>query len=209
VPELPPNAVRAPSAVESGTNNKQQYFSRLGVEFRSLLAALRGTSGVAAFGPVEGVGARGVAGQLEACPRVASGRRTPGGEPELLGEVLDPLCRSLAAALSPSLLAAAAPSAPSAGSLVGSSPAAASVAELAAVEEAVRRVAWGGDRRAGVARIELGGAHVGTAIVVRGAGRAVALSIELGSSSSAGSLPERLVERLKARGLTVTDVEVR
>jgi hypothetical protein len=80
--------------------------------------------------------------------------------------------------------------------------------ELAAVEEAVQRVAWGGDRRAGVARIELGGAHLGTAIVVRGAGRSVALSIELGSGSDRSSLPERLVERLEARGLAVTSVEV-
>jgi hypothetical protein len=80
---------------------------------------------------------------------------------------------------------------------------------VVALEEVVRRVAWGGDRRSGVARLELGGAHLGTAIVVRGAGREVALSIELARGSDAGTLPARLLERLRARGLEVTDVEVR
>ena len=173
------------------------------MEFRSLLAALRATVGTAAIGPVDGVSGRVALGQLEVAAGGGSGRRAPGGEPELVGEVLDPLCRSLAAALSPALLA------PSPAPLGGSSARAAGVVELAAVEEAVRRVAWGGDRRSGVARIELGGAHLGTAIVVRGAGRAVALSIELGSGSDSRSLPALLVERLKARGLAVTDVEVR
>jgi hypothetical protein len=202
VPELPPNSVGAASLNGGALANKTPYFNRLGAEFRTLLAALRASVGVAANGPVDGVVGRAGVGQLEVTAGVVSGRRAPGGEPELVGEVLDPLCRSLAAALSPALLA------PSPAPLAGSPAGAANVVELAAVEEAVRRVAWGGDRRAGVARIELGGAHLGTAIVVRGAGRAVALSIELGSGSDAHSLPARLVERLKARGLTVTDVEV-
>lgn len=84
-----------------------------------------------------------------------------------------------------------------------------SLADLAAVEEVVRRVAWGGDRRSGVARIELGGAHLGTAIVVRGTGREVSLSIEVGRGSDVGELPARLLERLRARGLDVTELEVR
>jgi hypothetical protein len=83
------------------------------------------------------------------------------------------------------------------------------VAEIAVLEEVVRRISWGGDRRSGVARIELGGAHQGTAILVRGAGREVALSIELGQGDDAGALPERLVARLRARGLAVTELEVR
>jgi hypothetical protein len=85
----------------------------------------------------------------------------------------------------------------------------AGVPELARLEEAVRRIAWGGDRRRGVARIELGGELVGTTLEVRGEGREVSLRIELGRGRDAGSLPERIAERLRARGLSLTDVEVR
>jgi hypothetical protein len=76
------------------------------------------------------------------------------------------------------------------------------------LEDAVRRVAWGGDRRRGVARIELGGEYEGTAIVVRGEGREVALRVELPSGAALRGLPERLVERLEARGLRVVELEV-
>jgi hypothetical protein len=129
----------------------------------------------------------------------------PATEATLLGELLDPLCRSLAASAGPALLApvgASPPASPSA-------QIAPSLGDLAVLEEVVRRVAWGGDRRSGVGRLELGGAHVGTAITVRGTGREVALSIELARGSEAGNLPARLVERLRARGLEVTEVEVR
>jgi hypothetical protein len=85
----------------------------------------------------------------------------------------------------------------------------ASLTELLGVEEAVRRIAWGGDRRRGVARIELGGEHLGTAVVVRGEGREISVCIELGHGRDAGSLPERLAERLRARGLSLLDLEVR
>jgi hypothetical protein len=80
-------------------------------------------------------------------------------------------------------------------------------AELRDLEEAVRRISWGGDRRRGVARIELGGRHVGTVVTVRGEGREVALRLEVPRGSDAGNLPERLVERLTARGLTVTEID--
>jgi hypothetical protein len=78
-----------------------------------------------------------------------------------------------------------------------------------AFEEAVRRVAWGGDRRRGVARIELGGKYAGTSIVVRGDGRDLAVRVEVARGSDAGDLPARLVERLEARGLRVIELEVR
>ena len=81
-------------------------------------------------------------------------------------------------------------------------------AELSVLEEVVKRVSWGGDRRRGVARIELGGEHAGTAIVVRGEGRDVSLRIEVRRGGDAGALPERLRERLHARGLSVTDIEL-
>lgn len=202
MPEVPPNAVRAGAPPGAPASNNGLYIKRLGLEFRSLVAGLRHPVRVVAGGPADISSVRLELGQLDA---LAGGRRAPGGPPELIGEVLDPLCRSLAAPLSPALVA---PSAPSLAAPGGSPAGAGSAAELAAVEEAVRRVAWGGDRRAGVARIELGGALVGTAVVVRGEGREVQLSIELGSGSDAGALPARLVERLRARGLAVTTVEV-
>jgi len=206
VPEVPPNTVRSVPATSAKNPDNSRNFSVLASGFRALLAGLRHSVGAAANGPIEGSRGRVGLGDLDPPAGALSGRRAAGGPPELLGDVLDPLCRSLAAAVGPSLLASASASpAASSGSLVGVS----SVTELAAVEEAVRRVAWGGDRRAGIARIELGGAHLGTAITVRGAGRAVTLSIELGGGSDAGSLPARLVERLRARGLDVTNVEVR
>lgn len=109
---------------------------------------------------------------------------------------LDPLARSLAV---PSVtLGSAVPAA--SGVLPGA-------ADVTAIEEAVRRVSWGGDRRRGVARIELGGEYAGTAIVIRGEGRDVALRVEVPRGADARDLPERLVERLEARGLRVTELE--
>ncbi|HTQ03906.1 MAG TPA: hypothetical protein VMI54_08610 [Polyangiaceae bacterium] len=82
------------------------------------------------------------------------------------------------------------------------------VADARELEEAVRRIAWGGDRRRGVARLELGGSYEGTVVTVRGEGREVSLRLELRPGTDARNLPERLVERLTARGLTVTAVEL-
>jgi hypothetical protein len=82
------------------------------------------------------------------------------------------------------------------------------VLDAAAVEEAVRRVSWGGDRRRGVARIELGGEYAGTAIVIRGEGRDVALRVEARPGIDTRGLQERLVERLAARGLIVSELEI-
>jgi hypothetical protein len=81
--------------------------------------------------------------------------------------------------------------------------------EVALMEEVVRRISWGGDRRRGAARIELGGTMLGTTIVVHGEGRTVALDIELGPGADAGALPARLAARLAARGLEVRSVDVR
>lgn len=82
-------------------------------------------------------------------------------------------------------------------------------ADAAMIEEVVRRISWGGDRRRGAARIELGGAFSGTTIVVHGEGRAVELDIELAPGTDAGALPARLAARLAARGLEVRSVDVR
>jgi hypothetical protein len=81
--------------------------------------------------------------------------------------------------------------------------------ESALVQEVVRRVSWGGDRRRGVARIELDGAFCGTTIWVRGEGRALELEVSFGPGLESDGLAERLLRRLRARGLDVTEFEVR
>jgi hypothetical protein len=113
---------------------------------------------------------------------------------------LDPLARSLALP--------AAVTAPPAAPLPVAASATPDAADTRALEDAVRRIAWGGDRRRGVARLELGGSYAGTVVTIRGEGREVALRLEVPRGASVNRLPERLVERLEARGLTVTAVEV-
>ena len=65
-----------------------------------------------------------------------------------------------------------------------------------------RRVAWGGDRRKGSARIELSeGALAGATLVVHAEQRSVSVEIELPAGAGAtGGLQQRLLERLEARG---------
>ncbi|HEV8547797.1 MAG TPA: hypothetical protein VGQ57_02195 [Polyangiaceae bacterium] len=111
---------------------------------------------------------------------------------------LDPLLLSLAVAPGPPA-AVVPPLAPA-----GLGPVPAPVPLAHSVEEVVRRIAWGGDRRRGVARIELGGEYEGTAIVVRGDGRELTLTVEVRPGANAGELSEELVERLRARGLSIT-----
>jgi hypothetical protein len=70
---------------------------------------------------------------------------------------------------------------------------------VASLEWAVERLSFGGDRRTGIARLELGGVWAGTVLVVRASGREVQL--ELAGHPHAAALAERLVARLRARGL--------
>lgn len=81
--------------------------------------------------------------------------------------------------------------------------------ETALVEHVVRRVVWGGDRRRGVARLELEGDYAGTTIWVRGEGRVLEVDITLGAGPESLALPARLLERLRARGLDVVELNVR
>jgi hypothetical protein len=135
--------------------------------------------------------------------------------PETIGSIreggapcadLDPLSRSLALPIGAPLPGMTHAAQRGSSEPTGAGP---GTAVLVGLEEAVRRIAWGGDRRRGVARIELGGEHLGTTLVVQGEGREVSLSIELAPGRDAGSLPERLAARLRARGLSLRDVEVR
>lgn len=77
--------------------------------------------------------------------------------------------------------------------------AATDAAAVAAIERVVERLSFGGDRRTGVARIELGGVWTGTVLVVRASGREVRL--ELAGGPEAAALAERLAARLRSRGL--------
>jgi hypothetical protein len=65
-----------------------------------------------------------------------------------------------------------------------------------------RRVAWGGDRRKGTARIELSeGALAGATLVVHTEQRSVSVEIELPGGSNAGQgLEQRILDRLEGRG---------
>jgi hypothetical protein len=81
--------------------------------------------------------------------------------------------------------------------------------ETVLLESIVKRVSWGGDRRRGVARLELDGAYAGTTLWVRGEGSALEIEIRLGAGLDSIDLPERLLGRLRARGLEVSAVDVR
>jgi len=90
----------------------------------------------------------------------------------------------------------------------GRATAAASI-DVALVEQIVRRVVWGGDRRRGVARIDLDGALSGTSIHLRGEGRELELELSLGPGADGTALAERLLERLRARGIAIARWDVR
>ena len=71
-----------------------------------------------------------------------------------------------------------------------------------------RRIAWGGDRRKGTARIELsGGALAGATLIVHTEQRSVEVELELPQGMAARGWQQRISERLEARGFSV-DVKV-
>jgi hypothetical protein len=154
------------------------------------------------FGPMASAGFHGPKGVPNAghARLVPKASRPSSGRAGRAEAELDPLARSLAL---PGLLPA--PPVHSPAFVASPLP---NLADARVLEDAVRRIAWGGDRRRGVARLELGGSYEGTVVIVQGEGREVALRLELGPGAAVNRLPERLVERLAARGLTVTEVEV-
>lgn len=94
------------------------------------------------------------------------------------------------------------------------SPAASPVASIASqveplVAEAVRSIAWGGDRRRGVARLQLGGRYDGASIRVDASDGRLSVELDAPPGIDAAELAERLGERLRARGLDVDSVSVR
>jgi hypothetical protein len=74
------------------------------------------------------------------------------------------------------------------------------------VGEVVRSLAWGGDRRRGAARIELGGERFsGTRVVVEVEGTALRLGLDAPPGVDVEELRSRLVRRFEARGFSVAD----
>lgn len=66
-----------------------------------------------------------------------------------------------------------------------------------------RRVAWGGDRRKGTARIELSeGALAGATLVVHTDQRSVSVELELPAGAGSQGWEARLTERLEGKGFS-------
>lgn len=76
--------------------------------------------------------------------------------------------------------------------------------------ELVRAVAWGGDRRRGAARLELGGARFGgTRVTIRADADGLTVELDAPPQVDAAELAVRLRERLEKRGLLVRSVTER
>lgn len=87
-----------------------------------------------------------------------------------------------------------------------------SVPVLATAEmlQAVRRFAWGGDRRRSIAYIEFGaGELAGGALTVEANAGVVSVIVDLPPGVAGGAWAERLAERLSKRGLQVASVQIR
>jgi hypothetical protein len=93
---------------------------------------------------------------------------------------------------------------------LGPAPAAGSTPELAQlVERWVRRVAWGGDARRGVARLDIGsGRLAGTELVVVAEPGQVSVELSLPPDHADDGLEARLRRRLEGRGFA-TEVVIR
>lgn len=80
----------------------------------------------------------------------------------------------------------------------------------AEVLQAVRRFAWGGDRRRCVAYIEFGaGELAGGAFTIEADAGVVSVTVDLPPGVASGAWAERLLERLSKRGLQVASVQIR
>jgi hypothetical protein len=202
--ELLQAASSAPSRSKLKNQNKVIDFSAV---FRR---AAREGSGYLVGEPVEGKRPLLIAqGELQATGAGARGRLTegqaaPGGQGEN-GRGNDPA--ELPAALDPLTLALALPAAPRPAAGTELTPR----ADFAnAVEELVRRIAWGGDRSSGTARIEFGsGRYRGGIILVRAEGRDVTVELELPSGADGAELGSRLRARLEEKGLSLSEVRIR
>jgi len=80
----------------------------------------------------------------------------------------------------------------------------------AEVLHAVRRFAWGGDRRRSIAYIEFGaGELAGGAFTIEANAGVVSVIVDLPPGVAGGAWAQRLAERLSKRGLQVASVQIR
>lgn len=76
--------------------------------------------------------------------------------------------------------------------------------------ELLRAIAWGGDRRRGTARLELGGSrYAGATLQIEAAAHVVSVELEAPAGVDASELAERIEKRLRGRGLEVASLVVR
>jgi len=144
-------------------------------------------------------------------PQPGEGRDQADERPAHRGPALDPtdpMVRSLHGAAWP--FEAAAPAA----TIVPGAEVTVSAASRVSLEhllpKLVRRIAWSGDARAGTARLEFGeGALEGATLTIHSDRGAVRVSLEVPPGVDAQAWKERIGQRLDARGLYVTELEVR
>ncbi|MGC4094703.1 MAG: hypothetical protein QM756_43655 [Polyangiaceae bacterium] len=78
------------------------------------------------------------------------------------------------------------------------------------VSETIRRIAWGGDRNRGTARVELGGANYGgTSVQVQVDAGALRVELAAPPGVDASALAERIEARLARRGLNLESLRIR
>jgi hypothetical protein len=78
------------------------------------------------------------------------------------------------------------------------------------VSETIRRIAWGGDRQRGTARVELGaGPYAGSALQVEANSGTLRVELTAPPGVDANGLAERLEARLEQRGLRIASLRVR
>lgn len=78
------------------------------------------------------------------------------------------------------------------------------------VSELLKSIAWGGDRRRGTVRIELGaGRYAGATLQVDAVGDGLRIDVEAPAGVDGAALGARLAERFEARGLRVDRLLVR
>lgn len=77
---------------------------------------------------------------------------------------------------------------------------------LAHMERVLRRIAWGGDKTRGVARLEFGeGVLSGGTLLIEASSGGLSMVLELPPDASLDAWAERLAQRLRARGLRIDE----
>lgn len=197
-------AAKATSGSRECDSRNISKFKHLPTDFRALLG--RSIPGELGLGSPSDCKLEMAHSQTGGAPDRPTAGREEMTSPREQPPAVDPLALSLATAPAAPLLAAE--RAVSVAPANGAPMTGASVLDAVLASEVLQRVAWGGDRRRGVARLELGGELSGAVVVVKGEGREVSLEVSLPEGLHAADLPERLAARLAARGLAVRELIV-